>query len=225
MSQPVTAPLNVQIGWNLFFKWLAMTSVGWTIWVLLVPAALLATVFSLVFPIIAVLVVIPTLINTTPGISVGFFQWLILRQRVRQASLWLISSFLGSVLGAVLLLYSDITLRGHQGAVIGLSIGAMQWLVLSRWRWRSLVWLPVSTVSWALSWNLLFDSLYTNMITQSWTGVLGPSLARILAIAVIPGIALGSMTGLTLIWIFLRRVRQITPTIELTTASMSDDEK
>lgn len=204
----MAANLRIPVGWDFFLKWSAVTALGWSVWVLLVPMALLVSFFSLASPAIASVVVAAMLVNMTPGMSVGLFQWLFLRQHIRRASLWLISSILGSVLGAMILTNSYITARGQQGTVIGMSIGAMQWLVLSRWRWRSLLWPLVSAFSWALSWQLLFDSLYANTVRQAWDGALGATLAAILASSVIPGIALGSMTGLTLMWLLRKRARQ-----------------
>lgn len=104
------------------------------------------------------------------GIPVGLFQWLILRLKIDTGVTWLITTSIGWLIPAVIIL--TIFPHGISGLAtvfISLSIGLAQWLVLRKQLMQAWWWIPASGASWfiALSgiWGILFAGAFVGLIT------------------------------------------------------------
>jgi hypothetical protein len=89
------------------------------------------------------------------GLSLAVAQWLLLRQHIRRAALWIPATFLGWAASIVLLVAFFPLSRANQQtqigvtlASIGLTMGAAQYLVLRPQRPLSAWWIPSSVLGW-----------------------------------------------------------------------------
>jgi uncharacterized integral membrane protein len=113
-----------------------------------------------------------TLFGAMLGVSVGFFQWLVLRRKIKNSLPWIGATTLSWILfwtlhnaGVFGFAQSPFGLvmqgLGH-GAIIGAMVGFTQYLVLRPKVGRANRWLLVCTLSWSLAggiMHLLLDVL------------------------------------------------------------------
>jgi hypothetical protein len=129
---------------SLGLQWVAAMIVGWIIGFYLCEAfkAFVSTYF------------VDGLII---GSAVGIAQWLVLRGRFAPIGWWVVLSIVGFGVGkgvadASTAGLSGVAGYGLAGAMIGLSVGIFQWLVLQRRVSGAAWWVPANVVAWAVGW-------------------------------------------------------------------------
>jgi len=145
------------IEWSLWFQWVLATTLGWIIgWGFIGEAGI--------------------------GVVIGIAQWLVLRRLGYQAGWWIWASTVGWAVGWALIVTGlivppegGVLASLAAGAVLGVTIGVAQWLVLRRFVYQASWWMLASTVGWMVG----------------LTGVFGGTVAGVLA---------GAMTGFMLDW-------------------------
>ena len=136
--------------WALWFFWMMATSVGWVLGRFLLPNLAFVTI----------------------GIGLGVLQWLVLQPRIRNAWQWMLATTLGWTMGSMLVL--TVIPDGMDfiaGAIIGLSTGTAQWLVLrNELHWAGW-WIVISVVAWTTGMSLLPGVLLTGVMAGLVTGI------------------------------------------------------
>jgi hypothetical protein len=138
------------------------------------------------------------------GALIGVGQWLVLRQRLSDASRWVAASAAGYAVGAVLI-YSLLsnrlvfrldptTLSIIQSAVSGISLGVMQWLVLRPHAVGAAWWIPASAAGGIVSGAVVR------------IGAVPFEIAPVAAIGVLSGALFGGITGAALVWMLQRPI-------------------
>jgi hypothetical protein len=136
--------------WAFWFQWMLATAAAWVIGRLLFPS--LATV--------------------TIGLAIGILQWFLLKSRILDAWWWIVASAFGWALGSflVLLLIPE-ELDVFASLIIGLSMGSAQWIVLSRFTYRSGWWIVVNIIAWttgmALFPGIVLTGVMAGLITAT----------------------------------------------------------
>jgi len=118
------------------------------------------------------------------GLFVGTAQWLVLRKVIPLSKKWIPYSGIGVALGLLIgaliigtgIEHSEIIFRG---AITGISLGFMQWLLLKQHVRLSGVWIIVLPLFWSLAW-LTTISVGINL-SNGWA-VFGSSGAILFAI-------------------------------------------
>ena len=129
------------------------------------------------------------------GAGIGIAQGIVLRRRISHKGWWWLVSSLGFGAGKVLgeaATQAMPTAVGHllTGAIIGLAVGAAQWLLLRRHVRASESWIVANVVGWAVGWSLISlaeDAAGLSTLMVYIVGGMGAALA-------------GIVTGATLIW-------------------------
>jgi hypothetical protein len=132
------------------------------------------------------------------GATGGYFQWVVLRERIAGAGLWGLASALGFglAIGALIAPSTDETFAVAgllMAAIFGVSSGILQWLILRR---------KVQRAGWWLLANLL----------GSWVGAIGAPVAGVifdagnwglgvLTFGLVFGAGNGAITGAALLWL------------------------
>jgi hypothetical protein len=132
------------------------------------------------------------------GATGGYFQWVVLRERIAGAGLWGVASALGfgSAIGAVIAADAgeNFAIAGLlMAAIFGVSSGILQWLILR---------LKVQRAGWWLLANLL-GSLVA-VIAMPIAGVIlvaGNWSLGVLTFGLVFGAGNGAITGAALIWL------------------------
>jgi len=141
------------------------------------------------------------------GACVGAVQWVLLQRQFAAASWWVLASAVGWVVGALLFVPGGASLSalatvltgGHKGflvgpnsgAVVGASVGVMQWFLLRREVTTAGWWVPACALGWAVAY------------IAPWTGPASPGPATAL------GMITGSLTSIVLVWLLRRPKREI----------------
>lgn len=163
--------------------WTLATAAGWMFWV-----------FGASFPLFW-LVLWPFLLfcGSIPGITVGVFQWRLLRRYQPNAGAWLLGIMPGTIISwlAINRAANTDVVNAENGAIIGLIIGISQAIVLAHWiKWRALFWVLISIASWIISWIVFGQGFYRGFETlasaTALAGVLsglatGPALIMLLS--------------------------------------------
>ncbi|MEJ2737181.1 MAG: hypothetical protein P8189_27075 [Anaerolineae bacterium] len=147
MSSQEKRSKTTTFDWIFWLKWVLASTLGWVVGLLLPRSA-----------------------GMTIGALVGIAQWIVLRPLFRQSGWWILASAVGwaasYTLLSMVLPVGDVFLYG---GVIGVTIGAAQWLVLRRWASRSGWWVAISTLGWAVG-PILGTSL-TGAVVGATTGL------------------------------------------------------
>ena len=166
---------------NLGLQWVAATVVGWAIGFFACEAVetFLATAF------------VDGLII---GTAIGIAQWLVLRRQLNPVGWWPVLSIVGFGLGkaagdALAPGLSGPVGHGLAGAVIGLSVGVTQWLVLRRHVEGTEWWVPANVMAWAVAWSII----------GSVEGAAGAPIAWVYLAGAIGAGAAGLSTGFLLV--------------------------
>ncbi len=140
----------------------------WLAWVLVSIAALLVS-----FPLSQLASVLPgvwsgVLSWTIMGAVLGAGQALLLRRRMRDAWLWVVATAAGLGIGVTVaaVLFSPVAALGDLfvvGAVSGLLLGLVQYLMLRRSYERSGWWILSSTIGWAVGLVLFIGAEASNL--------------------------------------------------------------
>jgi hypothetical protein len=189
----MTTRAHLQVDWGFALKWTLATAGGW--FVALTAAVVVAfrlaylgepEVDLLVSPEVspADAVMIQLLSASIAGLIFGLAQWLVWRQRVQRAHRWIWASAIG--VAATWIVYGFIPSEVGAGLILfGILFGAItalfQWLAFRDGRHLSLLWIPASSVAWAVGFGL--------------TGVIQATVAMGF---LMPGLIAGSITGLVL---------------------------
>ena len=91
------------------------------------------------------------------GAVIGAAQWLVLRNRIANATWWIPATSLGFALGLGLGTAAVDAQTGAEdlaisGAITGLAIGVAQYLVLRGTSKRAWLWIPTVAASWPIAW-------------------------------------------------------------------------
>jgi hypothetical protein len=166
---------------SLEFTWLVATCLGWATIAILGEAGL-------------------------EGFAVGVLQWWVLRRRTGVGPLWGVLT--GAVWWSVAATPDEVfELFGMFGpdllrlSVVGLVVGALQWLLLGAGRDRTLLWIPINGASAYLSWGIgwtvgaaVDGRWYNDVATMCAGGAAGGAVA-------------GVITGAPLRWLLRHRWR------------------
>jgi hypothetical protein len=200
-----------RVGWAFWLQWVAVTMVGSTVGGTLVgalmwtgDAALIASTSLLLF-----------------GICVGLGQWLILRQRIHKAGLWVAASLAGWTIGGITFqtIYWVVETIAHKtmgsqailavvygfvvGGVVGLivggfSVGIAQWFILRIQMNRAGWWVLASTVSWGTG---LAASAAAGVFSSAPDWIVGGAI-----LGAIGGLVAGAISGIVLVWLLRQPV-------------------
>ena len=157
VTTEVTAGLT-PIERNLGLQWVAATVLGWLVGFVVCEALkrLLASVLGTDGLVI--------------GTAIGIAQWLVLRRQIAPTRWWVFASIIGFGVGkavgeAVVHGFPTVIGAGLTGAVIGLSLGVAQWLVLRHYVSRAGWWVPATILAWGIGWSVI--SLVEDVADQS----------------------------------------------------------
>ena len=199
-------------------------TIGW------VFATVIGVVLSEVFLIVRVLDIIPVILKqdnyglslftvtlvseVTLGLSVGVFQWLLLRTRLSYTRWWIFVTPLGMLLGSYLLslfyyfesqfFRINIWQLDHWIGMFlfGATIGFCQWLVLRKSLNRPKIWIIASGLGWAIGRIISSDYIRSRLYGYNDLGGMPYiffDLYREIAIYGIFGILVGLITGVFLL--------------------------
>lgn len=138
---------STRFDWLFFVQWALVTTLGWIVgWTFIGEIGI--------------------------GLSVGAFQWLALRGRMRDSLFWIVASALGWILGrGVALYFFGPEIGVLAGLLVGTFLGLAQWIVL---RWESRLahwWVPVSAVSWFLGLSGYFGAWMVGAVAGLVSGL------------------------------------------------------
>ena len=172
---------------NLGLQWVAATVVGWAVGFTACEA--LKSIVSTLF-----------VDGIVIGTSIGLAQWLVLRRRLSPIGWWVPLSIIGFGLGKAVseaLAPATPAVLGYMlsGAVIGLSVGLAQWLLLRRRVPSAGWWVPATILAWLIGWTLIALAEYLADL---------PTLAVYL-VGAIGAAAAGIITAAALTWLFRSR--------------------
>jgi uncharacterized protein YfiM (DUF2279 family) len=152
LQSPFMRQLRIRFQQSFLFRWTLANMAGWTI-------GLYATVFSLSWPTICLSIAIA-------GSSIGFTLWLVLRLEYCVGRTWIVWSILGSfagwlpafIIGTLPILRSVALGAAISGAVLGLAVGAGEWLAIRYFKNASW-WLVANLIGGALCGVLTFTPI------------------------------------------------------------------
>jgi hypothetical protein len=139
-----------EFDWALWLQWLAATTLGWVLGGMMLAGLALGVA----------------------GVVLGTLQWVVLRQRLRQAGWWILASAGGWTIGWVTV---SVVIPPeswiHGGAVLGTAIGAAQWLVLHRQFYQAGWWVIISALAWTIALEGLTGELLVGAVVGAVTGI------------------------------------------------------
>ena len=204
---------------------------SWGLWERWVLATTIAEVVSLAVICVLSVAVSPfgyvrgvlTLIGTTFGIVLGFAQWLVLRHYIRHSRRWIFATTIGSlfawftgltIITVMAFVYAGASGDGTTAALIkgvvllggglGAILGFCQWLVLKSEIRFSMWWILANALAWAL--GLLVAFVGVGMVPSGLTIQTALITA---ATGTAMGTVVGGITGITLVWLFKPRRKQV----------------
>lgn len=121
------------------------------------------------------------------GLIIGTVQWLSLREYVQGTRRWIIATTIGTAATWLIFVLTTSTAVIY-GIWFGAIHGLMQWMLLRRKGFISILWIPASMIGWSIGFG----------ITQYSIQPEGSFVA---------GLVAGAITGLALV-LFLRRTEQ-----------------
>jgi hypothetical protein len=136
--------------WALWFFWIMATALGWFL------GGLISSPLTIVIS----------------GFLVGIFQWLVLQGRIGRPWHWIFSSFCGWTIGYFITFYGALReFEIFDGAIIGLTVGIAQWVILrSELRWAGW-WIIFSIIGWTTGLTLLPGVVITGTMAGVLTGI------------------------------------------------------
>jgi hypothetical protein len=144
------------------------------------------------------------------GFFVGFFQWLVLKGYVSQASDWILSGGAGWAAGFALGLLAVEYLAGSfltrllGYLLFGIIIAVFQWPVLRREIPQALLWVVTSMIGWALGAFVSQWIAYPIVAEAGSATSAGQQVLASLLVNGITGLIAGAITGLAFVWIVRR---------------------
>lgn len=136
--------------WALWFYWIIATTIGW----------LIGNIFFMGIPVIM------------SGAAISALQWAILHQRIHKAWRWVIYSLAGWIIGYILYLIISAGTRGiFAGAMIGLTVGIAQWLLLRKEVHWAGWWIIISALAWTTGMDIIPGLLTSGALPGALTGL------------------------------------------------------
>jgi hypothetical protein len=156
------------------------------------------------------------------GSILGLAQWLVLRRYIRNVGGWLIATIVGALLAwgvgslvdVLMTLFIALSpkVAGAKtiallegvfllGAGVGTIIGFTQWIVLERHIRQSFLWIFANTFAWAFGLVIAFISVGMTQLNRFSR----ETIIAWIATGTAMGIVIGSITGITLIWLLTSR--------------------
>ena len=210
MSERTTEPH----GWRVWRRWTVATTLG-EFAAFSVPGVAGALAWGLGFP-AAGLFGVMVLAGTAEGAVLGSAQWLALRRHLRGLHWrdWAGATALGAgaawtaamIPGAFWDQLEDvhpavpIVAAGLAGAVVLLSIGLAQALVLGRFVEHAGWWLPANAAAWAIGVTLVIAAMSPTTEDTPAAVVAAVSVAA----GLLMGVVVAAITGATLVWLLRR---------------------
>lgn len=141
---------NFQFDWYLWFLWIMATTLGWVLSQLLLPN---------IGPVIA-------------GFAIGIMQWLVIRDRIRNAWRWSLATGIGWGIGSGIVLFAipDEVVVPY-GIIIGATTGITQWLILRSEIFFSGWWILISIIAWFTGLSMIPGLLTTGTLPGLLTGI------------------------------------------------------
>jgi hypothetical protein len=136
--------------WTLWIEWVGATAIGWLLGGLVLPELAL---FSI-------------------GLVTGILQWVVLRQRLRQAGWWILASTVGwtASWGIVLALVPQ-GIGILTEPLVGAAMGTLQWLVLRRQLRQAGWWIVISILAWTVALTGLAGQVLVGAVVGAVTGI------------------------------------------------------
>ena len=212
---------NEKIGWDFWLQWVLASIFGYGIGagignavLALIPPIACTQSFSnsLIERLMNIRCILPALdlalLVVMLGLAGGFVQWLVLRRRIARAGWWVPASGLGFPIALVIALGAGMSLGGNSiaapmllGVVFGILSGIMPWLILRRRLARAGWWIPAhllgSLVGGALGIIAFHAMALLRLYQFPWT-----------AAGAMFGAGLGAITGITLVWLLRKSIRE-----------------
>jgi len=133
-------------------------------------------------------------LGTVMGVTGGYFQWVVLRERIAGAGLWGLASALGFGLAMASNTRENYAMAGLLlGSVFGVVSGILQWLILRR---------KVPRAGWWLLANLLGSLIGAIAVPiAAPIGEAGNWGLAIITFGLVFGAGNGAITGAALVWL------------------------
>ncbi len=142
--------------WQVYLQWVLASTLGW-----LIGGAFL--------------------LGLTTGAAMGLTQWLVLRPFLPKAWRWIVASALGWILGWPLITLLPAGAGFLATAVLGLTVGLAQWVVLRDWAGRMAVWwLVISVLGWFIGLSDILGETLNGFVVGAVTGIAIELYARFL---------------------------------------------
>jgi hypothetical protein len=160
-----------------------------------------------------------TLVGLLEGTVLGFTQWLILRRYIQHSTRWIFATIIGGLFAwftgltiSVVMAFafagvtgSYVTTAFIQGLILlGMGIGGMlgfcQWLVIRKQIRYGIWWIFANAIAWSL--GLLIAYFGVGAIAEKSS--IQTALTTV-ATGAIMGVAIGSITGIALIWLLKQK--------------------
>lgn len=188
----MTKKRRISVDWFVWLQWAFASGLGGAVGFALADAVL-QTFSEALYRAMAEIVIFGLL-----GAAMGTLQWLVLRRHFSQAGWWVAASAMGGTLVGIggasygskvqvnlVIVYS----------LVGITLGALQWLVLRRRISRSGWWMVASLLGWALTVPVV-RSLDRLGLMRGLSETIGLILGFGLA-----GTVVGIVTGGLLVWL------------------------
>jgi hypothetical protein len=136
--------------WTLWIEWLGASAIGWLLGALLLPELALFSV----------------------GLVMGILQWVVLRQRLRQAGWWILASAAGWSGGwGITLALAPQGIGILTEPLLGAAMGTLQWLVLRRQLRQAGWWIVISSLGWTVALTGLAGQVLVGAVVGAVTGI------------------------------------------------------
>lgn len=130
--------------------WITATTIGWLIGAYVLPG----------FPVLV------------SGVAIALLQWAVLYKRIPKAWHWAAASAIGWTIGWILIvIWLPPGLDFLAPALIGMTVGIAQWLVLRHAVNWSGWWIPLSITAWTTGLSIIPGALTSGAIPGAITGI------------------------------------------------------
>lgn len=188
----MTKKRRISVDWFVWLQWAFASGLGGAVGFALADAVL-HTFSEALYRAMAEIVIFGLL-----GAAMGTLQWLVLRRHFSQAGWWVAASAVGGTLVGIGAASCGSKVKVNLVIVyglVGIILGALQWLVLRRRIPRSGWWMVVSPLGWALTVPVV-RSLDRLGLMRGLSETIGLILGFGLA-----GTLVGIVTGGLLVWL------------------------
>ncbi len=171
----MTTPLHPQVGWRFLISWmlayiLAVMVGGFTLWSIFFVTGILA---AFAFGDLAAVYIGMLVAGSFGGAAFGLMNWFLLRGRASGARQWVLVNAFGWALGMLTLTIVWNSFHDFpKGLAFGLSVGALQWLVLRRQFQHAMLWIVANTVVWTIGTELMFAIPYGLFLAGSMASLI-----------------------------------------------------